>query len=96
MVELPSWAGRLSPELKKTSYRFWQKSENREKYLSEWAGLEPREIQRKVLFAEFEIDPKGVFGNPADQVILQPCLILFVYGREVKTFVLKEEELKDV
>lgn len=96
MIELPGWAGQLSPELKKTSYRFWQKSENREKYLSEWTGLEPREIQRKVLFAEFEIDPEAVFGNTSDQVILQPCLILFVYGHAVKTIVLREEELKDV
>lgn len=96
MVELPEWAGRFGPELKKTSYRFWQRNENREKYLSEWARLEPREIQRKVLFAEFDLNPQVILENPLAQVTLEPRLILFVYGREVKTFILEEEEIKDV
>lgn len=96
MVELPEWAGGFSPELKKISYRFWQKSENRERYLSEWAGLEPREIQRRVLFAEFDLNPQAVFEKPLAQVTFEPRLILFVYGREVKTFILEEEEMKDV
>ncbi len=88
MVELPEWAGQFSPELKEISHRFWQKFENRERYLSEWAELEPREIQRKVLFAEFEINPVEVFSNPLADITHQRCLFLFVYGREVKTFII--------
>jgi len=96
MVELPEWAGRFGPELKMISHRFWQTPENCRQYLPEWAGLEPREIQRKVLFAEFEIDPETVISNPLIDQALRPTLILFVYGREVKTFKLEREEFKDV
>ncbi len=95
MVELPEWAGCLSPELKTISHRFWQTPENRQRYLKEWNGLEPREIQRKVLFAEFEIDPEAAISNPLIDQPLRPTLILFVYGPEVKTFKLEREEDND-
>ncbi len=96
LVDLPDWAGQLGPELKKGSYRFWQIPENRERYLPEWSGLEPRELQRKVLFAEFEIDPEATISNPLIEQPLQRTLILFVYGRETNTFKLDWEELKNV
>lgn len=96
MVELPEWAGQLGPELKMISHRFWQTPENCKQYLPAWAGLEPREIQRKVLFAEFEVDPRAVISNPLIDQPLRSTLILFVYGREVKTFKLEREEVKDV
>ncbi len=96
LVNLPEWAGRLGPELKKASYRFWQIPENRVRYLPEWIGLEPRELQRKVLFAEFEIDPETVISNPLIDQPLRPTIILFVYGRAVSLFKLDKEEFKDV
>lgn len=91
MVELPEWAGRFGSGLKEISRRFWQNPENRELYLPEWAGLESREIQRKVLFAEFEVNPEEVFNDPLNKEALQPCLILFVYGQETKTIILERE-----
>lgn len=91
IVELPQWAGQFGPELKEISRRFWQKPENREIYFPEWASLESREIQRKVLFAEFEINPEKVFNNPLTEETLEPCLILFVYGQELKTIILERE-----
>ncbi|NLY75273.1 MAG: B12-binding domain-containing radical SAM protein [Firmicutes bacterium] len=96
MVELPEWAGRFTPELKKISHRFWRSPENRERYLPEWSELKSREIQRKTLFAEFEIDPEAAFNDPLNEPPLQPTLWLFIYGREVKAFKLDKEALKDV
>lgn len=96
LVDLPEWAGQLGPELKKLSYRFWQNPENRSRYLPDWPGLEPRELQRKVLFTEFEIDPGAVIGEPLIDQPLRRTLILFVYGREVSTYQLDWEELKNV
>lgn len=96
MVELPEWAGRFTPELKKISHRFWRSPENRERYLPEWSELNSREIQRKTLFAEFEIDPEAAVNNPLNEPPLQPTLWLFIYGCEVKAFKLDKEALKDV
>jgi len=96
LVDLPDWAGQLGPELKELSYRFWRIPENRSRYLPEWLGLEPRELQRKVLFAEFEIDPEAALSNPLIAQPLQRALILFVYGREVSAFKLDREELNNV
>ena len=96
LVDLPAWAGKLGPELKKVSYRFWQIAENRRRYLPEWPGLEPRELQRKVLFSEFEIDPEAAVNNPLIDQPPRHTLILFVYGPEVDTFKLDREELKNV
>lgn len=96
LVDLPDWAGQLGPELKKLSYRFWQIPENRSRYLPEWPGLGPRELQRKVLFAEFEIDPEAALNNPSIEQPFRRTIILFVYGREVATYKLDWEELKNV
>lgn len=96
LVDLPEWAGQLGTELRKLSYRFWQNPENRSRYLPDWPGLEPRELQRKVLFAEFEIDPEAAIANNLIDEPLRRTLILFVYGREVSTYKLDWEELKHV
>lgn len=96
LVDLPEWAGQLGPKLRKLSYRFWQIPENRRRYLAERPELKPREVQRKVLFAEFEIDPEAAVNNPSEQQPLRHTLFLFVYGREVNKYKLDWEELKNV
>ena len=83
MVELPDWAGAITPELRRFSFDFWRNPSNREQFLPELAGLEIRDIQRRVLFGEFDLDPEATWaaikeGVPVPE--LKPCIYLFVYG----------------
>ena len=75
MVELPSWAGvGLDENLRDFSYQFWQDQTQREKYLPSLTNRPLRELQRRVLFAKFDLNPvaRGDFR-------LKPTLFLFVY-----------------
>jgi radical SAM superfamily enzyme YgiQ (UPF0313 family) len=80
VAELPDWAGETDPEMRKIGYHFWQDAANRRRYLGETAGLEIRDIQRRVIFARFECDPM------ADSFRITPqweeTIYLFVYGRK--------------
>jgi radical SAM superfamily enzyme YgiQ (UPF0313 family) len=81
VIELPDWAGETEPGLRKIGYQFWQDPANRRRYLGEIAGLEIRDIQRRVVFARFECDPLADFVS---QIPPEPkeTIYLFVYDRK--------------
>jgi radical SAM superfamily enzyme YgiQ (UPF0313 family) len=80
MVELPEWAGINSAELKSFGYQFWLDGGHIDRFIPEFKGLTVREIQRRVLFATFDFDPMEYAANPQISPVLQPQILLFVYG----------------
>ncbi len=82
MVELPDWAGSNSLLLKDYGYRFWREPGNIQRFIPELADLELREIQRRVLIAEFDFDLLKWAESPASIPVFEPVKILFVYGGE--------------
>ncbi len=85
MIELPEWTGVGHADLQKLGYTFWQNEANRERYIPDWDGRSIREIQRRVLFVQFEIDPLEADPVTAGQSAMA-SLYLFVYrGNAVTT-----------
>ncbi len=80
MVESPEWADGSSPELKDFGRRFWRVPGNIERFVPELAGLTAYEIQRRVVFAEFDFDPVQWAKNPTSAPVLKSMILLFVYG----------------
>lgn len=80
MVELPDWAGTNYPALKNFGYQFWLDGCNIESFVPEFKGLTVREIQRRVLFADFEFNPLKLAADPQAPLVMQPQILLFVYG----------------
>jgi radical SAM superfamily enzyme YgiQ (UPF0313 family) len=93
LVELPEWAGKTNPELHKQGYRFWQNTVYREQYIPELSELAIRDIQRRVIFEEFNCNPQEITVRQFVEPIQQPQIILFVYaGSEVKIHLINREE----
>jgi radical SAM superfamily enzyme YgiQ (UPF0313 family) len=80
MVELPEWAGKADPELHREGYKFWQDAGRRAQYIPDMSEWVIRDIQRRVLFEEFDFNPQTVEKKPWTKPLLQPQIILFVYG----------------
>ena len=91
MVELPEWSGTNSPDLKNFGYQFWLQPGNIDRYIPEFKGLTPREIGRRVLFADFEFNPMEA---DTTQPVFHPQILLFVYGgKKARTVAIKSSEL---
>jgi hypothetical protein len=82
VVELPEWAEIDDLELTDLGRRFWREPGNIERFTPELTGLTVREIQRRVLMAEFDFDPLEWAKNPAASLIFTPTILLFSYGRK--------------
>lgn len=92
MVELPDWAGVNDPELKSFGFRFWKDPVNRQRYFPENPDLEPRDIQRRTLFAGFAVDPLAEGDAPEARPAATAVIYLFIYGRSgVETYQIKPE-----
>lgn len=93
LVEIPEWAGKTNPELHHQGYRFWQTADHRERYIPEFSTLTIRDIQRRVIFEEFDCNPQAVVAAPLVEPLWQPQIILFVYQRsDVKYYFINREE----
>lgn len=86
MVELPEWTGGIASELKNFGYEFWKDPTNIEKYIPELSGLSIRDIQRRVLFADFAFDPIQVKLQPWLEPEQDRTVILFVYGKNIRNY----------
>lgn len=88
VVELPDWAETINPSFRALGYahfsfEFWQDPASRERFIPELAGLAIRDIQRRVLFAGFDLDPEDTWAAVKAGVPIpepKPCILLFVYG----------------
>lgn len=92
LVELPDWAGTITPELRSFSFEFWRDPANRERFIPELAGLAIRDIQRRVLFGKFDLDPEAAWDaiKKGTTPELKPCILLFVYsGGVARTYKVK-------
>ncbi|HEX3045364.1 MAG TPA: B12-binding domain-containing radical SAM protein [Bacillota bacterium] len=86
LVELPDWAGAVNEDLKDLSFQFWRDPANRARF-PEFDGLAIRDIQRRVLIAEFDFDPEALAANPESDPIYKNQLILFIYSKnETRVF----------
>ena len=86
MVELPDWAGPRDPDLKDFSFQFWRDPVNRTRF-PEFDGLAIRDIQRRILMAEFDFDPVALSVNPEMVPVFNKQLVLFIYTKnEGKAF----------
>jgi radical SAM superfamily enzyme YgiQ (UPF0313 family) len=95
MVELPEWAGKAHPELHHQGYRFWQDPDHRQKYIPQFNELTVRDIQRRVIFEEFDCNPRAVAAAPLDKPSLQAQIILFVYdGSRIEVHLIEKEEFE--
>ncbi|MGE5581350.1 MAG: B12-binding domain-containing radical SAM protein [Bacillota bacterium] len=96
LVELPEWAGKKNPELHSQSYRFWQNPSHREQYIPGFAGLAIRDIQRRVIFEEFDCDPREAAAAPLKETPRKPLTFLFVYqDRETQIYPIERKELME-
>lgn len=92
-VEIPSWLGNDDRSLSKPGYAFWKDPANVSRYLPDYIGHPPRDIQRQVYFARFDLDPEMPSIGP-DEGFRKETIILFIYrGKEVKTFKIDKEAL---
>jgi radical SAM superfamily enzyme YgiQ (UPF0313 family) len=80
MVELPEWSKTNNLDLKSFGYQFWLQPGNIDRYIPESKGLTVREIQRRVLFAEFDFNPMEMPIESPNHPVFQPQILLFVYG----------------
>jgi radical SAM superfamily enzyme YgiQ (UPF0313 family) len=86
MIELPDWAGAVNPNLKDLSFQFWRDPANQARF-PEFDGLAIRDIQRRILMAEFDFDPEALAANPETDPVYNNQLILFVYTQnEARAF----------
>jgi radical SAM superfamily enzyme YgiQ (UPF0313 family) len=93
LVALPPWAGKVNPELHHQGYRFWQNEAHRQKYIPGFNELAIRDIQRRVIFEEFDCNLPEVAAAPLIKHLLQPSIFLFVYeGPEVMIYRISREE----
>jgi radical SAM superfamily enzyme YgiQ (UPF0313 family) len=93
MVELPEWAGTANPDVKSAGYQFWRDQTRRDRLVPEFDGLAIRDLQRKVLFEEFDFDPEDLLGNPLEEPVFDPKILLFVYDKNrVRVHKLNSEE----
>jgi radical SAM superfamily enzyme YgiQ (UPF0313 family) len=93
LVEIPEWAGKTNPELHNKGYRFWQTEDHRKRYVPEFSALTVRDIQRRVIFEEFDCNPQAVVAAPLVKPLLQSQVILFVYQKSaVKRYLINQEE----
>ena len=76
LVELPEWAGKISSDLKELSYRFWLDNRNIDHLIPEFRELTIREIQRRVLLAEFDFNPLSLNFQTLSR---ESHLLLFIY-----------------
>ncbi len=96
MVELPAWAGRSNPDLHPKGYKFWQNQNHRQQYIPEWNDLAVRDIQRRVIFEEFDCNPQEVAASPLGNPQWNPLIFLFIYrGSEVSVYPITREEFEE-
>ncbi|MGD8399719.1 MAG: B12-binding domain-containing radical SAM protein [Bacillota bacterium] len=79
MVELPEWAGAISSELRKFSFKFWQDPAQRRKYFAAQPELAVRDLQRRTLIVAFALDPQAVAADPLAGPVWVETTYLFIY-----------------
>lgn len=94
VIELPEWAGDNQSGLREFGYNFWKNSENVLQYMGDCQGLAIRDIQRKVLFASFQINPEKMVNDLSGPEAVEPVIILFKYDQTgTKTYTIDPKEV---